>query len=55
MTELYENQYSWDGESYCIKGCGNPAVASVPYAMIDEIPVMELVCINHMEDEFFDA
>lgn len=51
MTELYQDKYSWDGESYCITGCGNPAVARIVYGMIDETPIMELVCINHIDYE----
>lgn len=45
----------WDGESYCITGCGLPAVASVVYGFMDESFITEMVCINHKEDIFYNA
>lgn len=41
----------WDGESYCVHRCGRPAVVARPLGMVDAMPVVELVCIDHAHDE----
>lgn len=37
----------WDGESYCVEGCGEPATHRRIYGWSDDAPVMELVCCIH--------
>ena len=41
----------WDGESYCVRFCGRPAVVALPLGMVDGTPVVELVCIEHGDAE----
>lgn len=40
-----------DGESYCVRFCGRPAVVALPLGVADGTPVVELVCIEHAHSE----
>lgn len=37
----------WDGISYCIEGCGRPAVVERLYGATDHAIIVELVCVEH--------
>lgn len=40
----------WDGESYCMDGCGRPARHERLEGMAYDRPVVELVCCHHAEE-----
>ena len=39
----------WDGESYCVRLCGRPAVVEKPLGMAGSVPVIELWCLDCAE------
>ena len=41
----------WDGESYCARACGRPAVVEQPLGMAGPVPVIELLCYDCAEAE----
>lgn len=40
----------WDGQSWCVEGCGSPATHRRWVGMEDEEPISEMVCCAHARE-----
>lgn len=51
MSDVFESD-EWDGESYCVRdNCFEPARFQKPWGMADNMPIVEMVCGYHMNED----